>query len=105
LECLVAVVGLERCPEGDSREAERKTRTTSESHPIKIVDELQYSSTQGAGTWTITWEFWNGTSWTALSGVTDGTTGFKAAAGSHDVTWTMPSTWVDCEVKSKNVHF
>jgi hypothetical protein len=29
--------------------------------------------TQGAGTWTITWEYWNGTQWSALSGVTDNT--------------------------------
>ena len=60
---------------------------------------------QGAGTWTIVWEYWNGTAWTALSGVTDGTTGFKAAAGDRDVTFTMPSNWIDCEVKNRNLYW
>ena len=46
--------------------------------------------TPGVGTWTIVWEYWKG-SWSALSGLTDGTTGFKAAAGAHDVIWTKPT--------------
>lgn len=46
--------------------------------------------TPGVGTWTIVWEYWKG-SWSALSGVTDGTTGFTATAGSHDVLWTKPT--------------
>ena len=42
----------------------------------------------------VSWEYWNGTAWTALSGVTDGTTGFTAAAAdSLTVTWTMPTDW------------
>lgn len=44
----------------------------------------------GVGTWTIVWEYWKG-SWSALSGVTDGTSAFKAAAGAHDVLWTKPT--------------
>lgn len=59
----------------------------------------------GVGTWTITWEYWNGSAWAALSGVTDGTTHFRAAAGDRDVTFTMPSNWVDCEVKSRNLYW
>src|SRR3990172_383227 len=58
--------------------------------------------TQGAGTWTITWKYWNGSALVAFSGVTDGTNGFKAAAGDHDVTLTMPDDWVDEEVKGRN---
>ncbi len=57
--------------------------------------------TQGAGTWTITWEYWNG-AWVALAGVTDGTAGFTAAAGNHDVTFTMPTDWVRTTVKKYN---
>lgn len=49
--------------------------------------------TPGVGTWTITWEYYNGSSWVALSGVTDDTSGFTAAAGNHDVTFTRPSDW------------
>ncbi len=58
--------------------------------------------TQGAGTWTIVWEYWNGSTWTVLSGVTDGTSGFKAAAGNHDVTFTVPTDWAITEVKGIN---
>lgn len=51
-------------------------------------------TTQGNGTWTITWEFWNGTAYAAIENVTDGTSGFTAAAGNHDVTWPIiPPTW------------
>lgn len=50
-------------------------------------------SDQGAGTWTVAWEYWNGTAWTALSGVTDGTTAFTAAAGTVSVTFTIPTNW------------
>ena len=50
-------------------------------------------TTQGVGTWTIVWEYWNGSSWTALTGVTDGTTGFTAATGIVSVTFTEPTDW------------
>jgi len=71
-----------------------------------IFDKLTVTiGTQGAGTWTIVWEYWNGTTWGSLSGVTDGTAGFKAAAGDHDVTFTIPSGWVDCEVKNRNLYW
>ena len=54
----------------------------------------QNITTQGAGTWTITWEYWNGTAYTALSGVTDGTTGFTAATGWVSTSFTVPGDWV-----------
>jgi hypothetical protein len=54
--------------------------------------------TQGVGTWTITWEYWDGDSWFSLSGVTDGTTGFTAATGNRDVTFTVPADWAMTEV-------
>ena len=42
----------------------------------------------------VTWEYWNGSAWTALSGVTDGTAGFTTAvADGLTVTWTMPTDW------------
>lgn len=49
-------------------------------------------SQAGVGSWTITWEYWNG-AWVALSGVTDGTTGFTVS-GTNDVTFTLPTDWV-----------
>lgn len=41
----------------------------------------------------VVWEYWNGTAWTALSGVTDNTTSFKAVAGTYTVVFTVPSDW------------
>ena len=40
----------------------------------------------------VAWEYWNGTAWTALSGVTDGTTNFTAS-GQNSVTFTIPQDW------------
>ena len=49
----------------------------------------------------VSWEFWNGTAWTALSGVTDGTTGFTAAVGdAKTVTWTLPTNWATTTISS-----
>lgn len=42
----------------------------------------------------VVWEYWNGTIWVALTGVTDGTTGFTAAVADGQVlTFTVPSDW------------
>ncbi len=51
--------------------------------------------TAGAGTYTVPvtgWDYWNGSSWTDLAGVTDGTNGFKTA-GTNNVTFTVPTDW------------
>lgn len=50
--------------------------------------------TPGVGVWTTTWEYWNGSGWSALSGVVDGTSYFMAPVGNHDVTFTIPDDWV-----------
>lgn len=43
---------------------------------------------------TITWQYWNGTAWAALSGVLDGTAGFTAAASDNQVvSWDVPTDW------------
>lgn len=42
----------------------------------------------------VAWEYWNGTTWQALTGVTDETSGFTAAAADDlKVTWAQPSDW------------
>ena len=51
-------------------------------------------TTQGVGTWTITWEYWNGTAYAALTGVTDNTSGFTATTGVKTVDFTVPADWV-----------
>jgi len=46
----------------------------------------------GIGTYTVTWEYWNGTAWAALAAVVDGTTDYKTA-GAQTVTYTLPPLW------------
>lgn len=55
--------------------------------------------TAKGGTWTLTWEYWNGSTWAALANVTDGTNGF-ATTGAQTVTWTMPVDWAKTTVDS-----
>ncbi len=61
--------------------------------------------TAGVGTWTITWEYWNGTTWAALAGVTDATVGFTAAPGWHHVTWTVPTSWPVSTIDGATCHW
>ncbi len=61
--------------------------------------------TQGVGTWTVTWEYWNGSAWTALSDVVDGTTGFTATTGNKDITFTMPTAWLPTSVNSQDAFY
>ena len=60
--------------------------------------------TQGAGTYTITWEYYNG-AWVALAGVTDNSNGFKAAPGTHAITFTIPTDWKKTTVKTLNKYW
>ena len=58
--------------------------------------EFEISTSGVAGV--VVWEYWNGTSWSALSNVVDGTNSFTAAvsAGAYEryrVTWDQPSDW------------
>ena len=58
-----------------------------------VFDRLTVNvATAGAGAYAVTWEYFNGTAYSALSGVTDGTSGFKTS-GTNTVTYTVPSNW------------
>ncbi len=51
------------------------------------------NGTAGVGG-SVTWQYWNGSSWAALSGVSDATTGFTASVGDGKVlTFTLPTDW------------
>ena len=52
--------------------------------------------TAGAGTWTITWEYYNG-SWIALTSVVDATTGFTVV-GLKTVSFSGPGDWATTDV-------
>lgn len=63
----------------------------AEQFPKVTFDNL--NGTAGVGG-VVVWEYWNGTTWVALTGVTDGTTGFTAAvANGQALTFTVPSDW------------
>lgn len=52
-----------------------------------IFQQLAFDiSTAGAGSWTIVWEYWDGSGWVALDGIDDGTTGFTTG-GNVVVSW------------------
>lgn len=51
------------------------------------------NGTAGVGG-SVTWQYWNGSTWAALSGVSDATTGFTASvADGRILTFTVPSDW------------
>lgn len=51
----------------------------------------------------VLWQYWNGSAWTGLSGVTDGTEGWAVdATGVVSVTFTVPSDWAKCTVDNVN---
>lgn len=61
--------------------------------PFGKVTFDNLNGTQGVGG-VVTWEYWNGTVWGSLAGVTDGTSGFTAAvADGQDLTFTVPADW------------
>jgi len=64
--------------------------------------EITVNTTTTRASNVITWEYWDGSSWSALSGVTDNTTGFTVS-GSQTVSWTLPSDWgtYDWDVEAK----
>ena len=59
-------------------------------NPCRIFN--QEIDTAGAGTWTIVYEYWDGSNWTAFSNVDDRTEGFTVV-GLNAATWDMPSDW------------
>jgi len=99
-------------------ETAAKTEDASEdidllpNDPIATNDALYFGSSErfgsldvvigqpGVGVWELTWEYWNGSSWTALSGVSDGTNDFKTR-GKNRVEWTLPTDWEKVVVNDK----
>ena len=53
----------------------------------------------GVGSWAVTWEYYNGSGWTALSGVDDRTSAFSIL-GRNIATWSVPSDWAESTVVS-----
>ena len=65
---------------------------------FKTFDAVLFQiGTAGAGTWTITWEYWSGAAWTGLSNVVDGTNGFRNG-GTRSVSFDLPTNWAQNNV-------
>lgn len=50
----------------------------------------------------IVWEYWNGTAWVAVTGLTDNTTGLTAATGIRTVVFDANANWAKCLVDGVN---
>jgi hypothetical protein len=62
-------------------------------YPSTKFNELTlYISQAGSGTWNLAWEYWNGSNWVALSGLTDNSNGFHNS-GLQEITFTAPADW------------
>jgi hypothetical protein len=63
-------------------------------------------STAGAGTWTFAWEYYDSTgTWTALPGLTDGTTNFTGTAIQRTVQFTVPGDWATTALQSQTLYW
>ena len=69
-------------------------------NPCRIFN--QEIDTAGVGTWTILYEYWNGSEWVALANVEDLTTGFTVL-GANSTTWDMPTDWATQTVTGSSV--
>lgn len=61
-------------------------------------------STVGTGTYTVVFEYFNGSIFTPLSGVVDGTGNFKNA-GLNQITFTIPDDWATTTINSQGPFF
>lgn len=60
---------------------------------------------QGNWTGTYAWEYWNGSEWVAVSGLTDNTVGFTAGTGPYDVTYDCPTDWQMTSVNGVSMYY
>ena len=58
----------------------------------------------GVGTWAVTWEYYDGSSWTSLNDVDDRTSAFSIL-GRNIVTWTVPADWSTTTVVSISAYW
>jgi phage-related baseplate assembly protein len=61
-------------------------------------------STAGDGTWSIVWEYYDGSSWSSLSSVSDGTSGFTTG-GTNTVTWDTPVDWSQTTIDGDELYW
>lgn len=59
--------------------------------------------TAGVGTYVLTWEYWNGSAWTALAGVVD--SGSFKNTGRRSISWTPPTDWAASTINAQGPFF
>lgn len=59
------------------------------------------TGTAGVGTYTVTWEYYNGTAWASLIDLTDGTSNFKTT-GLQTVSYAISDDWAKTTVDTDN---
>jgi hypothetical protein len=52
----------------------------------------------------IVWEYWNGSAWTSLAGISDATNGFTTTT-QKTVSWTCPTDWDTCQVNEIDLYW
>lgn len=73
--------------------------------PFTQVSLDNLNGTAGIGG-VVDWEYWNGSAWTALTGVVDGTTDFTiAVADGQVVTWTVPVDWMPTSLNGETAQY
>lgn len=61
--------------------------------------------TAGVGSWTITWKYWDGDTWEALTMIQDQTNHFRAAAGKHWIHFDRPGDWALKTILALNLYW
>ena len=71
----------------------------------EIFSEIYFEITGvKGGTWTLTWEYYNGSSWVSLTDVTDSTSSF-ASSGTKIVIYAIPDDWATVAVNSRTFYY
>lgn len=61
--------------------------------------------TPGVGVWIITWKYWNGATWAALTIKNDETSNFRAAAGKRWLNFERPGDWATTTILTYTLYF
>ena len=66
--------------------------------------KLDISTAGDSGYASLTWEYWNGSSWASLSNLVDGTNSYENT-GPNVVSWDDPSGWATTSVNSQGPYY
>jgi hypothetical protein len=66
--------------------------------------KLEVSTAADSGFATLTWEYWNGSSWASLPNISDGTNNYENE-GINTVSWTDPTGWATTSVNSQGPYY